>query len=571
MKLEKSRYINYLIIFLVLCLMAFICSLTAINGHFPFYIPYDGQVHLGRFEQIFESIRNGKVPSEISFIGPGHNLNALMSCYPWLSSIIFIFPRFFFHNIVISFFAGYFCINLVTGLSMYLLASEICHNKFINISASCIYVFNTYHLILLYARMAFGEAFAYAFLPLSVAGYLCILKNKNKKGIIFLTIGMSGIANSHFISLAICAFAILVVSIYLIIRRKISSKQVSWIFWSGVFSILLSLYSIYSFLNIRLFNSIIMPYKSLFNVDQRLAFGSMVKLIVTMLSASWNVGIVTMIIFAFVLVRAFRKDIPYLRPLAFFSVILYIMITLPVNNLKGKEVFIKYFGFIQFQGRLLSFFVLCVILAFILCLKNMHNNTKIICLSTNALLIVFSIIGVINLETNQQPSSYNDRSGIDFTLDNSSFYKRIYNPPLTSFEDYLPGRGTQSNDPKIGKVYKLGDGNVNLQWEKSKYNSETFKLIAKQTKKSKLSLAFYKSVNYSIFINNKKVRNLSNSKFLLKVKRGSSLLRISSNPKLLTIVIFYITIIMNAFVYFYALILCLKLLKLDKSTQINVL
>lgn len=190
---------------------------------------YDGMVHLGRFEQIYESLKVGKVPSEISFIGPGHNLNALMSCYPWLTSIIFIFPRFLFHNIVVSFLLGFFFINLVTCLNMYLLASKISSNKLVNFSASCIYIFNSYHLILLYARMAFGEVLAYTFLPLAVAGYLCILKNNKRKGILLLAIGMSGIANSHFISLALTSFFVVIVTIYLMIIKKIERSQIRWI------------------------------------------------------------------------------------------------------------------------------------------------------------------------------------------------------------------------------------------------------------------------------------------------------------------------------------------------------
>lgn len=70
----------------------------------------------------------------------------------------------------------------------------------------------------------------------------------------------------------------------------------------SIFSIILSMYSIYSFLHIRLFNSIVMPYKSLVNVEQGLAFGAMFKLIITMLSTTWNVGIITMLIFVWVIV-----------------------------------------------------------------------------------------------------------------------------------------------------------------------------------------------------------------------------------------------------------------------------
>lgn len=363
---------------------------------------------------------------------------------------------------------------------------------------------------------------------------------------------MSGIANSHFISLALTSFLVVIVTIYLMIIKKIERRQIRWIAVAAFFSIILSTYSIYSFLHIRLFNSIVMPYKSLVNVEQGLAFGAMFKLIITMLSTTWNVGIITMLIFVWVIVQAFRRKIPYLRSLVIFSVVVYVLVIFPVNRLNNKEELIRYFGFIQFQGRILSFFVLSVILAFILCAKNINSVTsKTIYFSMNIFLVIFAAIGIINLETNRQPELYSDRSGIDFTLSNNSFNRNVYNSPVISFEDYLPGRGTQSSDPQIGKIYKLGDSNTKLQWKKSNYNSAIFKLSAKQTKKSKLNLAFYKKINYKIFINGKRVRNLSNRRFLLLVHEGNSKLKVESNPSLLTISIFCITVIANVIVYAY--------------------
>ncbi|MFC2672506.1 MAG: hypothetical protein ACFNYL_06420, partial [Limosilactobacillus vaginalis] len=68
--------------------ISFLVVLIAINGVTPFKIPADGQIHLARYEQVFQSLRHLKVPAEISFIGPGHNLNAVISCYPWLGGFL---------------------------------------------------------------------------------------------------------------------------------------------------------------------------------------------------------------------------------------------------------------------------------------------------------------------------------------------------------------------------------------------------------------------------------------------------------------------------------------------------
>ncbi|MGJ3996809.1 hypothetical protein ACLODO_09570, partial [Limosilactobacillus fermentum] len=88
--------------------ISFLVVLIAINGVTPFKIPADGQIHLARYEQVFQSLRHLKVPAEISFIGPGHNLNAVISCYPWLGGFLFILPRFFiFKHIMVAIFIGF--------------------------------------------------------------------------------------------------------------------------------------------------------------------------------------------------------------------------------------------------------------------------------------------------------------------------------------------------------------------------------------------------------------------------------------------------------------------------------
>ena len=189
--------------------ISFLVVLIAINGVTPFKIPADGQIHLARYEQVFQSLRHLKVPAEISFIGPGHNLNAVISCYPWLGGFLFILPRFFiFKHIMVAIFIGFWLVNLLTALAIfYLIRTLRCTNRLLRICLVTYWLFNSYHLNLLYFRMAFGEFLAYAYLPLAVAGIIKIGR-KEKRGIYPLVLGMSGIANSHLLSLLIVTLGI---------------------------------------------------------------------------------------------------------------------------------------------------------------------------------------------------------------------------------------------------------------------------------------------------------------------------------------------------------------------------
>lgn len=556
-----------LIILILLSLMAGICSLIAINGHTPFYVTYDGIIHVSRFEQAFQSLRAGKVPSEVSFIIPGHKLNALMSCYPWLSSILFFFPRFIINNIVISFLIGYVCINFLTIISMYLLSYNLTQNKVIAITSGCIYLFNSYHLVVLYAAMELGEALAYAFLPFAVLGYIYIMNNEGKKGIFFLSLGMSGIANSHFMTLVLATLAIIIISIALLAIQKLRGEQIKQIVISGLISILMSLYSIYSYLNIKLNNSIVMPFKSLVNVNLWLSLKAAIHLIVPMSADGSTVGLILILIYIFLVMGMLKSGKRLYIIFIILSISIIILISFPFNIFGNNSIFMKCFGVIQFQRRLLPIFIFLVIIMFNLYFRNIYINDEYLnkdtikrwklnssCFIMCIFLIIVSIIGVYKVENNKNIALYNRRSGIDFILNNKDYNRNVYNPLLNGFGDYLPGRGSQSDDPKIGETYKLGDNNTNLLWQSTNYNSETFKLYAKRSQKSSLDLAFYKNVNYRIFINDREVHNLSKNKFLVYVKKGESILTIESNPTKLTKFIFYLTIIVNITFYCWGVI-----------------
>lgn len=545
----RHKYKNIVVDSVLLIILAFLCTVIALNGKSQFFIAGDGIVHLGRFEQIVESIKHLKVPSEISFIGSGHNLTAFISCYPWLSSLIFIFPRLFIKNIVICFIIGYFMINLLTGFNIYLLARKLTKFKIIIFSAVTIWLFNSYHLILLYSRMAFGEVLAYAFLPLVILGYILIYSNKDsKRGVIYLTIGMSGIANSHFITLGIVSILVVLITIGFLCLRKMGGVQIRLILLSGILSVILSLYSLYGYLHIILSNSILMPYKSLNNVDLKLSTIAQSRLIISQNFLSWNVGIIVSItcIVLIILSIVLKNGLSIL--LSVISILLYLIICVPLSN---NTWLVSKIGFIQFQGRLLTFLALIITINFIITFNLIMDRginsilARCYCGLIMAFMIIFSAIGLHSMEYNNNPIPFNTRSKNDVALTNNSYLENIYNPTFEGFFDYLPGSGSLSSDPKIGKVYIHGTPGTGMTWRSSGYNYEEFNYYSDASKLATINLAYYRGVNYQIYINNQKVANLSNDKFLLRVPKGNSVLLIKANPSKTTRVIFWSTMISN--------------------------
>lgn len=531
----------------ILIVLAFACTVIAINGKTAFYIPGDGSIHLSRYEQVFQSLKHGAVPSEVSFIIPGHSLSAFMSCYPWLSGVMFVLPRFVLKNVVISIAVSFFIVNFLTAFNIYYLGKKLSSNKYGIFLGVVIYLFNSYHLILLYGRMAFGEFLAYAFLPLVVVGFLMTIKsplleaNQYKKysGLICLTIGMSAIANSHFISLAVASFFIVACTIILVLQRKITLASLLQIALAGLLSFILSFYSLFSLLKIESLNSIIMPFKSLIALNLKLSTIAQLKLIISEAPLAWNLGIICSLLLAFLLVASFKSELKRMR-IWIWSAFLFLLLSyIPFNSLPKHEKLVSMFGVIQFQGRLLAYAALTLSIAFLIYTRQTKIHKGMVYLTTVAM-IVCATIGVIKLEKHKMPAPFETITNAYYILSNDNYHNNIYNSSNNCI-DYLPGYGTVGN----GRIYTHGNPNVTMQWLDSTYNSVTFRIVSAKSTKYPINIGYYKGINYNILLNNKPVPNLSKKQFFMMIPKGTSLLKVKLSPTLITKGIFWQTVLSN--------------------------
>ena len=536
---------------LILIVLAFACTVIAINGKTAFYIPGDGSIHLSRYEQVFQSLRHGVVPSEVSFISPGHNLSALISCYPWLGGIMFVLPRFVFKNVVISIAIGFFFVNFLTAFNMYYLGSKLSLNEHGIFLGVVIYLFNSYHLILLYGRMAFGEFLAYAFLPLVIAGFLMIIRSplvevsggKKYSGLICLTIGMSAIANSHFISLLAASFFIAICTVILILQRKINLESLLQIALAGLLSLVLSFYSLFSLLKIESLNSIIMPFKSLIALNLKLSIIAQLRLIISEAPLAWNLGIVCSLLLIILLVSSFKKELKSMRIWVYSASLFLLFSYIPFSSLPKSQKMISLFGFIQFQGRLLTYAALALSVAAVIYVGQVRVKKYVVYL-TAIVIVIFATTGVAKLERHKMPAPFETITSAYYVLTNDSYHTNVYNSKNNCF-DYLPGRGIISADPRKGRIYTHGDPNVIMQWLDSTYNSITFKLICAKSGRFPINVGYYKGVQYNILLNGRSVTNLSSKQFFIRVPKGISMLKVESSPASITKLTFLQTVLSN--------------------------
>lgn len=529
-KINKAKWLEVL----VYILLSFMVSYVAINGLTPFRIPADGQIHLARYEQVFQSLHHASIPSEISFIGPGHNLNAVVSCYPWLGGLIFIIPRFiFFKHIMLAILGGFWLISLLTALAMYYLVRTLgCNSSVLRVCLVSYWLFNSYHLNLLYFRMAFGEFLAYAYLPLVVAGLLKIYR-KERSGIIPLVIGMSGIANSHLLSLLIVTIGISICELFRIILKKISKFEFVALLISAVCSLFLSAYSLWGVFYIQANNSVIAPFKNLINLSIKDSLRTQLSGIITQNPSMWGIGLIGLVLLLVFLLLSIK--IKLIRPYMLLCALILIITYVPFSN---HSELIQSFGVIQFTGRLLTYVVLFQVIAMALYFKQADGLfIRLISVVTMCLLVCLGSVSVVKHEMGKVQEDDSLASYV-YSINSSNYQKEIQAPNYNNFNDYLPGNGVIGT----GKVYPYNDSWISLTQIHGTYNQAVFRIISSKASMSSLALAKYKGISYSVELNEKPISIANtNGYFKLALPRGVSYLKVSSNPTMITKILFILS------------------------------
>lgn len=185
--------------------MAFwaILLVFAIGISYPYYrpmwhMPPDGAFHLARIEGIYNELRRGQFPV-VMFNDALHGRGTIAALYPQL----FLYIPALFRMMGVSLDGAvrvfFIIINIATCGTAYYAAKRLTGNPYFSLFTMMIYCLLPYRLLVLLERSAFGEAQAFVFIPLVIAGlYDVIIADKGRWPV--LAIGMSGVLQSHVIS-----------------------------------------------------------------------------------------------------------------------------------------------------------------------------------------------------------------------------------------------------------------------------------------------------------------------------------------------------------------------------------
>ena len=230
-------YTDYIYAFIILCLIYLFCGvlylrhrkhpftagqlrtagillLMILLSSLPWFVPdmyfeLDTRAHMLRIEGVYEGLMDHQLPV-IIYPNYCNDFGQLGILYP---DIFLYFPAIL-RRLGVSMISSYRSLMLIICIAkvlvMYYSAGTILRSEKAALLATAVFIFEPYRMYDTYFRgAAGGSEIAGLFLPLLIAGVYSILYNKNKKWYL-LAFGMTGILQSHILSLALTCILLIV-------------------------------------------------------------------------------------------------------------------------------------------------------------------------------------------------------------------------------------------------------------------------------------------------------------------------------------------------------------------------
>lgn len=536
--MKRSNLISKFMLALFFLVLAFISTYPAFIGHF-FKLTMDGQIHLIRFESVADAIKNKELPPIVNFMGYGNVGEVFNGMYPWLSGLVFIIPRVLLSSPMHALFIGFYLLNILTILNVYLLVRKLSNNYYIRLIGVILYQLNAYHLTLMYSRNALGEALAYAFLPLLMLGCYLIWNNK-KIGILYLALGMGMIINSHMISSVLVFLLIIIAEIYRIFTRRLSLKEVGYLVSAGILSIPIIIFTVINITNIALKNRIATTWRGLNSIDMWESLKAMLQNNITDRGVIFNIGIICFVLLCVLLVTSIvSKSDGSWKKYILGAGIIYILtlniIPLP-TSLPQTAI-----GIIQFTGRLLSIVMVLLVMGCVLFLEVNSNRVNV----KSSLIFLFMMMSLLAVGSVRTYHNTVNDNPIRYYIDNNNYIEEISKPKDGAMDYALIRKNKQAITDGITPKFSV---------DKVSYNSITLRI---KEKTNQIPFFLYKGIPYEVKLNGENVKIDTGGILNIKTKRGD-MIQISSEATWWNYITFGVSILTLLLIIFWIIAIELK-------------
>ncbi len=253
------------IVFLILLAIAAISSIPVFTGYC--IDGHDLYFHVIRIEGLAEGLRSGQFPVRLN---PTF-LNGYGYPNPIFYGEILMYPAAVLRLLGVGLSSCYLfyvvCINLLTTFGSYYSFHGIWRERSLAVGCTLLYVLAPYRLVDLYLREAGGEYAALAFLPLVLYGMYRIYtedfaEERSKWCFLPLTIGLSGIVQTHVLTGEITGGVIFVVCIILF-RKTFQKKRFFALLKAALATVLFNLWFLVPFADYMLTQDIWVFHRSM--------------------------------------------------------------------------------------------------------------------------------------------------------------------------------------------------------------------------------------------------------------------------------------------------------------------
>ena len=226
---------------LVMMTAVFIASLPILDD--GIILGHDTRFHMARIEGIARGLQSGQFPVRIH----GGTLND----YGYPNSIFYpelmLYIPAALHILGVSVYSCFkfyvIFMNALTFLIGYVAFKKMSNRRYIGITLSIIYLLLPYRILCAYWRSAIGEFTAMTFLPFVIYGLYAIIYG-NKKDWYYLTIGATGVLQSHILTTEMTAVFAVVFVLIGIKELFTKEKRILSLVIAAIFTVVLNFWFI---------------------------------------------------------------------------------------------------------------------------------------------------------------------------------------------------------------------------------------------------------------------------------------------------------------------------------------
>ena len=522
----NRKWVKWLAWMIVAFGLAWLSTYPAFSGHMV-DVSADGRIHLARIESIYDSLKMMHQPGLVSFVGLNQIGAIVNAMYPYLTLLMFVVPKLIIADNVIALMIGFIILNAVTILTAYLLMRHFTKSEWLRWLGVIVYQFNAYHFFVLYSRMAMGEAFGYAFMPLIVLGMLQIWQHQ-RYGWLTLAVGMSLLTNSHVLSLMLGFVVVVVMQMVRYLKKKFSGRELLDLIKAGVLTVGLSLYSLDNIISTMLSQPLRAPFQAIKALSLNDSWNAMLTNSFAEHATLWNIGLVETGLLLGLGLFLFLTPKPYRNPWILVAIVILVgSSTLIPWNANSTMPGIST---IQFLGRLLVFVALFLAIGTV----SHFEQQGLPSLKTIGVLMVLIIaVPLFGI------SSFHEST----MAENGTYHEKV---TAKNYEKVLQNDSPLSD---YWPVVKSGDNESPLVLDANEFNvvdatgqSLTLAKQAKKAEQVQLPVARYKRIDYQLSVNGQ--TQLMHGKYQLtaQLKKGLNTIKVSAGVSVREHVTMVITI-----------------------------